>query len=65
MPAEITLHIMRNLKPIDIMAFVVANYQDLERQGIAPPLTEETVQQLRNAMRARLTSEENGSSATS
>lgn len=54
MPAEIMLHIMRNLKPIDIMRFVVANYQDLERQGIAPPLTVETVAQLRNAIRARL-----------
>ena len=54
MPAEIMLHIMRNLKPIDIMTFVVANYQDLARQGIAPPLTAETVTQLRNAVRASL-----------
>ena len=51
MPAEITLHIMHKLSPIDIMRFVVANYQDLERQGIAPPLTVETVKQLRQAMR--------------
>lgn len=43
---------MRHLKPIDIMRFVVANYQDLARQGIAPPLTPETVMQLRNAVRA-------------
>ena len=54
MPAEITLHVMRNLKPIDIMRFVVANYQDLARQGIAPELTAETVQQLRSAVRGRL-----------
>ena len=54
MPAEITLHIMSKLKPIDIMTFVVANYQDLARQGIAPPLTAETVTQLRNAVRAKL-----------
>lgn len=54
LPAEIMLHIMRNLKPIDIMTFVVANYQDLARQGIAPPLTAETVTQLKNAIRARL-----------
>lgn len=54
MPAEIMLHIMRHLKPIDIMRFVVANYQDLARQGIAPPLTAATVQQLKNAVRARL-----------
>lgn len=54
MPAEIMLHIMRNLKPIDIMRFVLANYQDLARQGITPPLTEDTLRQLRNALRARL-----------
>jgi hypothetical protein len=54
MPAEIMLHIMRNLKPVDIMRFVFANYQDLARQGIAPPLTDETVMQLRNAVRVRL-----------
>lgn len=54
MPAEITLHIMRNLKPIDIMRFVVANYQDLARQGIAPPLTVETVGELKSAIGASL-----------
>jgi hypothetical protein len=53
MPAEIMLHIMRNLKPIDIMRFVVANYQDLARQGIAPPMTPGTERELRNAVRAR------------
>lgn len=52
MPAEIMLCIMSNLNPIDTMRFVVANYQDLERQGIAPALTEETVVQLKAAMRA-------------
>lgn len=54
MPAEIMLHIMRNLKPLDIMRFVVANYQDLARQGIAPPMTPGTERQLRNAVRARI-----------
>ena len=54
MPADLMLHVMRHLKPIDMMRFVVANYQDLERQGIAPPLTAETAMQLRNAVRARL-----------
>ncbi|CZT23531.1 uncharacterized protein RCC_09245 [Ramularia collo-cygni] len=54
MPPEIMLHIMRHLKPIDIMRFVVANYQDLARQGIAPALTPETILQLRNAIRVRL-----------
>ena len=54
MPAEITLHIMRHLKPLDIMRFAVANYQDLARQGIAPPLTAETVKQLRRAINGKL-----------
>lgn len=54
MPAEILLHIMRNLKPIDIMRFVVANYQDLARQGIAPPMTPGTERELRNAVRASI-----------
>nr|POF11423.1 hypothetical protein CFP56_44261 [Quercus suber] len=55
MPAEIMLHIMRNLKPMDTMRFVVANYQDLSRQGIAPPLTEVMVKQLRSAVGLRPT----------
>ncbi|KAF2213164.1 hypothetical protein CERZMDRAFT_90581 [Cercospora zeae-maydis SCOH1-5] len=53
-PAEIMLHILRNLRPIDIARFVVANYQDLARQGIAPPLTPETERELRNAVRLRM-----------
>ena len=56
-PAEITLEIMHHLKPIDIMRFVLANYQDLARQGITPPLTEDTLRQLRNALRSRLDSQ--------
>ena len=51
MPAELILDIMSNLKPIDIMRFVLANYQDLARQGITPPLTADTLRQLRNAVR--------------
>jgi hypothetical protein len=54
LPAEIMLSVMRYLKPIDMMRFVVANYQDLARQGIAPPLTDETIMQLRNAVRVEL-----------
>lgn len=57
-PAEITLEIMHNLKPIDIMRFVLANYQDLARQGITPPLTEDTLRQLRNAVGLRLVSQQ-------
>lgn len=51
MPPEILLHIMRHLKPIDVMRFAVANYQDLARNGIAPPLTAETIKQLQSAVR--------------
>jgi hypothetical protein len=48
-PPEIMLVIMSHLKPIDIMRFTVANYPDLERNRIAPPLTHETIRQLRSA----------------
>lgn len=50
MPPEITLEIMQNLNPLDMMRFVVANYQHLARQGITPALTEDTLSQLRNAL---------------
>jgi len=53
LPPEIMLHVMRNLRPLDIMRFAVANYQDLARQGIAPPLSASTVGQLRHAVGAR------------
>lgn len=43
LPPEINLQIIQHLKPLDIMRFVVANYQDLARQGIAPPLRPSTV----------------------
>ena len=56
-PAEITLEIMHHLKPIDMMRFVLANYQDLARQGITPPLTEDTLRQLRSAVGSRLGSQ--------
>lgn len=50
-PAEVTLQILRQLKPIDIMNYVLANYQRLATQGIAPALTPETIQQLRRSIR--------------
>lgn len=50
MPAEITLQIMHHLRPLDLMRFVLANYQTLARQGIAPTPTFETVQQLEHAV---------------
>ncbi|GAB7351321.1 hypothetical protein MBLNU459_g1733t1 [Dothideomycetes sp. NU459] len=48
-PAEVTLQILSRLKPIDIMNYVLANYQNLAAQGIAPALTPETIQQLRRS----------------
>lgn len=52
-PPEIMLCIVEYLNPMDTMRFVVANYQDLARQGIAPCLTEETVGSLRRAIGGR------------
>jgi len=49
-PCELILQVMSLLKPIDIMRFVMANYQDLTIQGIAPPLTPDTLRQLRTAV---------------
>lgn len=54
LPPEIMLSVIKRLKPIDVMRFVLANYQDLARQGIAPPLSEETKMQLRGAVRVEL-----------
>ncbi|KAL1311097.1 hypothetical protein AAFC00_001304 [Neodothiora populina] len=49
-PPEINLQILRCFQPIDLMNFVMANYQHMTRQGIAPPLTPETVYQLRRSI---------------
>ena len=49
-PAEIIMHIISLLKPIDMMRFVLANYAELERQGIAPSLTPTTLTQLMGAI---------------
>ena len=51
LPTEIMLQVIRYLKPLDVMKFVVANYRDLTRQGIAPPLTAETERTLWKAIR--------------
>ncbi|KAK4954032.1 hypothetical protein LTR28_006385 [Elasticomyces elasticus] len=48
LPAELMLEVLRNLrKPIDVMRFVVANYQDLVRHNIAPRLTPEMLRPIR------------------
>ena len=49
-PTEITLQIMGHLGPSDIMAFVLANYQNLESQGIAPSMSDETIANLWQAI---------------
>lgn len=50
MPPELMLQVMSNLPPMDVVRFVLANYQDLARQGIAPALSVETVEQLKQAV---------------
>lgn len=49
-PPEIMLEIVEYLNPMDTMRFVVANYQDLARQGIAPRLTGEMEEWLRRGV---------------
>lgn len=47
LPSELLLQTIRHLSPLDTMRFVLANYEDLVRSGIAPKLTAETVRSLR------------------
>ncbi|KXT06710.1 hypothetical protein AC578_8526 [Pseudocercospora eumusae] len=49
-PPELMLQILQQLKPIDVMRFVIANYRELARQGIAPVLTRETELELKKAL---------------
>lgn len=49
-PPEITLQVLAYVRPIDLMNFVMANYQHMVFLGIAPHLTPPTVQQLRRAV---------------
>ena len=49
-PAELILHVLSLLCPIDMMRFAIANYQDLVRQGIAPVLTADMLLQLQLAV---------------
>lgn len=46
LPSELLLQTIRHLSPMDTMRFVLANYEDLARSGIAPRLTAETVRSL-------------------
>ena len=54
LPVETMLNVIGHLKPLDMMRFVFANYQDLARRDIAPPLTSETILQLQNAIGSEL-----------
>jgi len=53
MPPEIILQIMGHLDAFDIMSFVIADYHDLMRQGIAPTMTTSIMQGLRRVVRFR------------
>ncbi|KAF1353447.1 hypothetical protein BDV97DRAFT_367053 [Delphinella strobiligena] len=53
-PSEINLQILSYVRPVDLLSFVMANYQNMASQGIAPPLTPETIQQLRRAVHPSL-----------
>lgn len=49
LPTELLLQTMRFLSPVDLIWFVVANYQHLAATGIAPPLTGDRIRTLRAA----------------
>lgn len=52
-PPELNLQVLRYFRPLDLMNFVMANYQHMAAQGIAPPLTAVTIQQLRRSVSSR------------
>lgn len=49
LPTELLLQTMRLLSPVDMMLFVMANYDDLVAKGIAPALTQDRIRALRTA----------------
>lgn len=49
LPTELLLQTMRLLSPVDMMLFVMANYDDLVAKGIAPALTKDRIRALRTA----------------
>lgn len=53
-PSEVYLQILRNLEPVDALNYVMANYLQLARQGIAPPLSQDTLRRLNRAVRRGL-----------
>lgn len=49
LPPELILQTLRFLSPRDTMNFVLANYKHMAVTGIAPPLTDATINSLRSA----------------
>jgi uncharacterized protein YhdP len=59
LPSEVHLQILRNMEPIDVLNYGIANYLVLAQQGIAPPLSQDTLRRLNNAVRRRPGSDSN------
>jgi hypothetical protein len=57
--SEVHLQILRNMEPIDVLNYGIANYLVLAQQGIAPPLSQDTLRRLNNAVRRRPGSDSN------
>jgi len=53
LPSEVHLQILRNMDLTDVLNYAIANYLVLARQGIAPPLSSNTLRRLNNAVRRR------------
>lgn len=53
LPSEVHLQILRNMDPTDVLNYGIANYLVLAQQGIAPPLSQDTLRRLRRAVRRR------------
>ncbi|KAF2858636.1 hypothetical protein K470DRAFT_272301 [Piedraia hortae CBS 480.64] len=47
LPTELMLEVVKCLKPADLVCFTIANYRDLAGRGIAPPLTDMILQELK------------------
>lgn len=51
LPPEVHLQILQNMDPTDVLNYGIANYLVLAQQGIAPPLSQDTLRRLRRAVR--------------
>jgi hypothetical protein len=59
LPSEVHLQILRNMDPTDALNYIMANYLVLAQQGIAPPLSQETLLRLNRAVRRQPRSDSN------